>query len=188
MVPFSPQRILCARGRRCRTEPRRVWERSRQGCLGWQQCPELPWLQGKAQPELCHLLDLHSWPELQVVLLFSTSGRFWGFPRGLWGMCVCKLSVVRVKRWDLASLGVLLGQGSAGGSVCGKGTKMGSGELWGHVSDVLPALGVLSGVAAGAVPMALVLGVTLLSWAPSSFHLWRVPKLWQPLHRLLCRT
>lgn len=29
-----------------------------QGCLGWQRCPELPWLQGKAEPGLWHLLDL----------------------------------------------------------------------------------------------------------------------------------
>lgn len=59
--------------------------------------------------------------------------------------------------------------------MCGKGTKMGSGELWGHVSDALPALGVLPGVAAGTVPVAVVFGVTLLSLAPSNLHLWRVP-------------
>lgn len=78
-------------------------------------------------------------------------------------------------RWDLASLSVLLRQGSAGGCVCGRGTKMRSGGRWGHGSDALPALGVLAGVTAGTVPMALVLGVTLLSLAPSNLHLWCVP-------------
>lgn len=73
MVPFSPQRDLCASGHTERVDPGfgDAWAGS---------SATLPWLQGKAEWSCgtswtCPLGA--SWTELQVILSFSTSEQFW---------------------------------------------------------------------------------------------------------------